>query len=251
MKEDFAFAKEELSRIGIRRIAADFYQQPKKRGNNYFVKSPATTDKTASLALYPSSNRFCDFANGNLSGDCISFVAYIKNINQWTALRILKDYYGLTDSREQNKQEIRRRILVQQEQERKKRQRQQAFKTALFACIDDMKRWASIYRTVIEKRLYEPFSDMWCYCINESQKVGHELDILCAADQGAYRWMKPGSSAGLSSDRPQWLLDTLAILAEDGAFQATESELAEIQTQKDFELLKRQPGKNRICSVTW
>ncbi len=47
------------------------------------------------------------------------------------------------------------------------------------------------------------------------------------------------------------LLDVLAILAEDGAFQATQRELAEIQAQRDFELLERQPGKDRICSIPW
>lgn len=69
MKSDFALAKEKLSQIGIKRVAADFYQEPRRKGSCYFVKSPATHDKTASLAIYPNSNRFCDFANGNLSGD--------------------------------------------------------------------------------------------------------------------------------------------------------------------------------------
>lgn len=78
-----------------------------------------------------------------------------------------------------------------------------------------------------------------------------KLDILCAADQGTYRRMKPDAAAGLSSDRPQWFLDVLTILAEDGAFQATQSELTEIQAQRDFELLERQPEKDRICSIAW
>ena len=45
--------------------------------------------------------------------------------------------------------------------------------------------------------------------------------------------MKPDMAAGLSSDRLQWTLDCLAILAEDGAFLATKSELAEIKAQKN------------------
>jgi len=65
------------------------------------------------------------------------------------------------------------------------------------------------------------------------QKAEYKLDILCAADQGAYRRMKPDMAAGLSSDRLQWTLDCLAILAEDGAFLATKSELAEIKAQKN------------------
>lgn len=85
---------------------------------------------------------------------------------------------------------------------------------------------------------------MWGCCINELQKAEYKLDILCTADQGAYRRMKPDVAAGLSSDRPQWLLDTLAILAEDVAFQATKEEIARIEKQRDFEL-RRQPGERR------
>ena len=92
---------------------------------------------------------------------------------------------------------------------------------------------------------------MWGYRINGLQKAEYKLDILCTADQETYRRMKPDAAAGLSSDRPQWLLDVLEILAENGAFQATQRELAEIQAQRDFELLERQPRKDRICGIPW
>ena len=179
----------------------------------------------------------------------IRFTAAILNINNWEACQYLVQAFSLpislsggTDRRE----EIERRKRERQRQE----ERKQEFKAALSGEIDSLQRWSAIYRTAIEKRLYEPFSDMWGYCINEPQKAEYKLDILCAADQGTYRRMKPDAAAGLSSDRPQWLLDTLAILAEDGAFQATQSELTEIQTQRNFEL-SRQPGKDRICAISW
>ena len=108
----------------------------------HFVKSPATHDKTASLALYPNSNRFTDFSNGNYSGDCIAFVAYVKGCNQWQALKELQAFYGLTDTREKDRQEAQRRIQLQQEQERRKEERRQAFYRALWTQIDDLKRWA-------------------------------------------------------------------------------------------------------------
>ena len=72
---------------------------------------------------------------------------------------------------------------------------------------------------------------MWGYCINELQKAEYKLDVLCAADQGAYRRMKPDTTAGLSPDRPQWLLDTLAILAEDGIFHTKRTD-ADSGTEK-------------------
>lgn len=247
MKSDFITIKQQLP--GIVRVVSDFYQTPRKKGSVFFVKSPATHDKTASLALYPNSNRFTDFANGNHSGDIIGFISYVRGCNNWEALQTLKDFYGLADSREQDRQEAQRRIQLQQEQERKKAERKQAFYRALWAQIDDLKRWEHIYRTSIEKRLYEPFSDEWCYCVNELQKTEHRLDILCAADCREYMRLKPYHE-NLSSDRYKWLLDVLAVLAESGTFTATADELKEIKAQAAFEV-QRKPGAERRCKIEW
>ena len=248
MKLDFITIKQQLP--GIVRVVSDFYAEPKRKGSVYFVKSPATHDKTASLALYPGSNRFTDFANGNLSGDCIAFVAYIKNINQWQALKELQAYYGLTDAREQEKEEARRRIQLQQEQERRKEERRQAFYRALWAQIDDLKRWAVIYSTAIEKAVFEPFSDTWTYCVNELQKTEYRLDILCAADCKAHPRMK-AYHENLPSDRYKWLLDVLAVLAESGTFTATNEELREIKVQAAFEVQRKPGAAVRRCKIEW
>ena len=248
MKLDFITIKQQLP--GIVRVVSDFYAEPKRKGSVYFVKSPATHDKTASLALYPGSNRFTDFANGNLSGDCIAFVAYIKNINQWQALKELQAYYGLTDSREQEKEEARRRIQLQQEQERRREERRQAFYRALWAQIDDLKRWAVIYSTAIEKAVFEPFSDTWTYCVNELQKTEYRLDILCAADCKAHPRMK-AYHENLPSDRYKWLLDVLAVLAESGTFTATNEELREIKVQAAFEVQRKPGAAVRRCKIEW
>jgi hypothetical protein len=249
MKSDFKLAIPDLNRIGIVRVSKDFYTEPKRKGTVFFVRSPAGTDRTASLALFPNSNRFTDFSNANYSGDIIGFVAYVKGCNQWQALKELQAYYGLTDSREQDRQEAQRRILLQQQEERRKEERRQAFYRALWEQIDDLKRWAVIYSTAIEKELFEPFSDEWCYCLNEKQKVEYRLDILCAADCREYMRLKPFHE-DLPSDRYKWLLDCLAVLAEGGAFTATEEELKEIKAQAVFEV-QRKPGVERRCIVEW
>lgn len=249
MKSDFKIAKEELRKIGIVRVSKDFYTEPKRKGTVFFVRSPAGTDRTASLALFPNSNRFTDFSNANYSGDIIGFISYIKGVNNWQALKELQAYYGLTDAREQEKEEARRRIQLQQEQERKKAERRQAFYRALWAQIDDLKRWEGIYRTSIEKAVFEPFSDTWAYCVDELQKTEYRLDILCAADCREYMRLKPYHE-NLSSDRYKWLLDVLAVLAECGAFTATEEELREIKAQAVFEV-QRKPGAERRCGIEW
>lgn len=248
MKEDFQTIKEQLP--GICKIASDFYQQPKKRGSHYFIKSPVSHDKTWSLALYPANNTYCDFAGGNHSGDSISLISYVRGVDNWQALKILKDFYGLSDAREQDKQELRRKIHRQRQQEQEKRQRQQAFKTALFGCIDDLKRWEDIYKAVLKNRLYEPFTDEWAHCVNELHKTGYQIDILCASDCDSYRFMKT-SSGGMPSDYWQWLLDSLVILAECGAFQPTREEIEGITAQRDFELTRKPGGAVRRCEIEW
>ena len=240
MKSDFVLAKEELSRIGIVRICRDFYIEPKRRGRVYMVRSPAGSDKTPSLALYPRNNRFCDFSNGNKSGDCVSFLAYIKNLNQWQALKELRAYYGLTDGQEQEKQEVQRRILLQQQEECRKEERKEAFYKALNGEIDRLKRWENIYKIAIEKTIFEPLSDMWKYCVEELQRVEYQLDILTAADMNTYRRMK--YSDDLPSDRQEWILDSLSVLSSCGTFKTTESEINEI---------KRAAANRRRCKIEW
>lgn len=247
MKEDFETIKAQLP--GILKIASDLYLTPKKRGSHYFIKSPVSHDRTWSLCLYPSSNTYCDFAGGNRNGDSISLISYLRGTDNWTALQTLKDFYGLSDAKEQDKQELRRKIQRQRQQEQEKRQRQQTFKTALFGCTDDLQRWANIYRLALKNRLYEPFSDMWCYIMDELQQTEHKLDILCGSNQSEYRFMKASSDC-IPSDYPQWLLDALSILAECGAFRATEGEIREITAQRNYELT-RKPGAERRCKIEW
>ena len=248
MKSDFITIKQQLP--GIVRVVSDFYQTPRKKGSVFFVKSPATSDRTASLAIYPNSNRFCDFANGNHSGDIIGFVSYVRGCNNWEALQTLKDFYGLADSREQDRQEAQRRIQLQQQEERRKEERRQAFYRALWGEIDRLKRWEYIYRTSIEKTVFEPFSDTWAYCVNELQKTEYWLDILTGADCKAYPRMK-AYHENLPSDRYKWLLDVLAVLAEGGAFTATQEELREIKVQAAFEVQRKPGAAVRRCKIEW
>lgn len=245
-KQDFKTKIEELSRIGITRIVTDFYMGPDSR---FFVKSPKTADKTRSLKLYPNTGRFYDFATST-GGDIIGFIAYLQGCNQWQALQTLSAYYGLSSDRQQDKEEARKRIQRQQAEERKRAARQQAFHNALFGEIDCLKDWLKKYRLVLEKGKIEPFSDLWVYVMNEIQVMECRLDVLTAADMDEYRRMKPNPAQGLPSDRLQWILDCLAILAEVGAFEATREEIGEITAQRDFEL-RRAPGRDRRCKIEW
>lgn len=248
MREDFQEVRAILESYGIdlKRISTDFYERPQKRGAYYFVHSPSGTDKTASLCLYP--NRFVDYSNSNKAGDAIGFVAYIRGISNWEALKIIKTTYGIQVDREVAKEEMHTRIQRQQAEKRLEEERKQAFYMALCGEIERLKRWAVIYSNVIEKTVFEPFSESFVYCVGELQKVNYRLDILTTVDMNTYRRMK--YSDVLASDRPQWLLDVLMILSECGVFQATEDEISEIKAQRDFELT-RAAGEQRRCKIDW
>lgn len=222
MSEIFRLVKENLT---MRAVAEHLGYSVNGSG---FVFSPFGKEKTASCKLYPHS--FYDFSNG-VGGDCIKFTSMVLGVNSWQACQYLVQAFSLPISLSggaDRREEIERRQKKHQQRE----ERKQEFRTALLSEIDSLKCWANIYRTALEKRLYPPFSDMWIYCINELQKAEYKLDILCGADQGAYRRMKPDATTGLFSDRFKWLLDVLDVLAEEEIFQATESELAWIKAQQ-------------------
>ncbi len=239
MREDFQTVKEQLKKIGIIRISNDFYRCPLKKGGIFFVKSPISTDKTASLALYPNTDRFCDFANGNRSGDIIGFVAYVRGCNNWDALQVLKSFYELSDSREPDRERFQQKVQQQREQERKRVERQQDFKTALLGYIEELKERERLYQLAIEKGICMPFSALWCDCKNELQRIEYELNILCATDCDTYRRMKDYAVADeLPSDFYQWLIDVLELLQQKGLFIATREELSQIRKKRVLELKK-------------
>ena len=120
--------------------------------------------------------------NGNLSGDSISFVAYVRGCNNWHALKALQTYYGLMDAKEQDREEMRRRIELQKHEERRRKERKQAFYMALLGEIERLRCLAVIYSTAIEKTVFEPFSESFVYCVGELQKVNYNVEYDPAAD---------------------------------------------------------------------
>lgn len=226
MKEDFDLINEALNNIGIIRVSCDFYEEPKRKGSLFFVKSPATPDKTASLALYQDKNRFVDFANGWESGDIIGFVAYVTGSNQWESLKKLKDFYGLTGSKEMNKEELKRRIQLQKMEKRRQKEREETFRHAL---LDETDRLISIRNSASSAITQcEPLSDAWVYCVNELQRVEYMLDILCGSQNVYQIW--PG--------RSEWILDCLEILKKRGLFIPTKSEMSKLHEKMNHEKKK-------------
>ncbi len=247
MREDFREKIGDLNQIGIVRVCTDFYMQP---NNRLFVKSPISQDKNYSMKLYPATNSFCDFAAGNKGGDIVRLVSYVHNVDNWQALKLLCNFYGLSDDRG-NKKEALQQVKQQQEQERKRTARRHEFSAALFGHINALQQHEQNLKVMIQEHCFEPFTDEWSNIINQLQITQYKLDILSGAVDKEYYRMKPVIDKGISSDRPKWLLDCLAILENDGKFSATEEELTEIKAQQEFELYYREPKRDRECKILW
>lgn len=172
MTENFKDKIPALNHIGIIQVCLEFYEVPDKRG---FVHSPVTKDRTRSLKLYEKTNSFCDFANGNVGGDCIKFVSYVRSISNWEALQLLCEFYGLSDNRKPDKTR-----LQQQEAQRQREKAKKELKKKLWVAeVDRLKEQAGLYEKILDSQHIKPLSDIWCYCKNQEQLLKYRLDVLC------------------------------------------------------------------------
>ncbi len=246
-RENFTVAKRYLEQIGILQISKDFYMIPRKAGVNYVVKSPTSEDKHWSCILYPQTNSFVDFSNAGYGGDIIRFVSYVRGLDNWRSLQLLRDFYELPIGEKGTREDIRRKIQLQKQEEERKEARRQEFFSALLSCIYDLKKQENKLKSVLDS--LELSGDDWITIRSWLSEVTWKLDTLCVASC-RYRRLKSNAFLGLPSDRPKWLLDALDILREEGVFEATDEELKEIQVQKEFET-QREPGRDRRCRVEW
>mgnify|MGYP002072974450 CR=1 FL=1 len=228
MSEIFREVRENLT---MQQLAIHFRYVPNHAG---FIRSPFKEERTASCKLYEHS--FYDFST-NQGGDLIMFTAAVLGLDNWKSAQYLAETFHLPISLASSRDNIRQRQRRQQEQQHKQ-ERQREFREAWLREVKKLKAWERIYTEALERQVFPPFSDLRCFSIKRLQEVSYKLDILCAADEEMYRRMKPDEKRNIPSDRPQWLLDTLEILAEDEEFFATEQELNQIERQRKLELQK-------------
>ena len=178
MKSDFVQLKAELTAagIGILDVCRDFYMDPIKRGCRYWVKSPCNEDKHPSLALWPDSNTFTDFSNGNYGGDMIGFISYVKGINAWQAIGVLRERYGLSTS-PTDAQDRHREVAIEKEKEQALKTKRDAYRRAWNEEVEKQKRLEERIDNLLS--IAEPMSDTWCRLIDYGQSVSYWLDYTC------------------------------------------------------------------------
>ena len=181
MRSDFAELKAELSAagIGILDICRSLYMDPVKRGSRWWVKSPCNKDSYPSLALWPDTNAFTDFSNGNYGGDMIGFVAYVKGINAWQAMGVLREHYRLSTALTDTQDRCR---MIDQERTRQRKE-QRAEEARKIAWVREVERLKGLERRILEViQLSQPLDDVWCGLTNRLQYVRYRLDQLCGID---------------------------------------------------------------------
>lgn len=165
MKEDFESVK---AQVRIEDVARHLLGEPVRGMYRY------PDERTASIKIYPNSQTFYDFGRGT-GGDCIRLWSYICHVNNWTALLQIKSMYGIGDV--QNRENTKERIR-QQEKAREAAQRAEMERKA--AWRDEVDFWKCISRACDRvTQSSEPFSDNWCWAINQKQIAEYRLDFLC------------------------------------------------------------------------
>lgn len=239
MEKDFEEIREQVEILDL----AQCLMKRGKRPTLFYYPN----EKTPSIRIYEDTRSFYDFGR-TVGGDCIKLYSHIKKCNQWTAVQEIRELYNI--GKEPNKEDVREKIQRQKMERKRKQQREQEFKMAWRKEVEFLKWWEEVCKQALKERRFPPFSESQASLVAELQKVSYKLDVLCAVNQKDYQRLKPEAQRGFSSDRPQWLLDILLILKEDGLFAATQEELEEIQAQREFER-NRTPGVDRKFRITW
>ena len=142
-----------------------------KQGHLY--KFPS--ERTASIRIYSATQSFYDFGRG-CGGDVIRLWSHVRGVDSWTALKQIREWFGLNTpdkahSRDlRRKQEEARRQQIEAKKQEKKRWRME---------VDTLKSECQLYQAILEGEHCRPLSWMWCTCQNRLTAARGLLDLLC------------------------------------------------------------------------
>lgn len=164
-REDFKAVAQQVS---IESVASYLLE---KQGHLY--RFPG--ERTASIRIYPATQSFYDFGRG-CGGDVIRLWAHVRGVDSWTALKQIRECFGLNTPDKQHsrdlirKQEEARRQQIEAKKQEKKRWRME---------VDTLKSECQLYQAILECEHCKPLSWLWCTCKNRLTTVEGKLDLLC------------------------------------------------------------------------
>lgn len=165
MREDFEAVKRI---VRIEDLAVYLLGQPVRKMFRY------PGEKTASIKIYPKTQSFFDYGRAT-GGDCVKLWSHVHQCDSWTALKQIRALYGIENV--QDKENIKQRIR-QQERAREAAKRAEAERREHWRSeVNFWKKISEACEGIIGRS--KPFSDAWCFAVNERQVAEHKLDCLC------------------------------------------------------------------------
>lgn len=131
-------------------------------------------EKTPSIKIYAGTQSFYDFGRAT-GGDCIKLWSRVRQCDSWTALKAIRNLYGLSD--EPDRENIKERIRQQERAREAAKQAENKRKADWRSEVDFWKKILESCNAIIRRSA--EFSDEWTYCMNLRQIVDYRLDYLC------------------------------------------------------------------------
>lgn len=164
-KEDFELIRQQIN------IEAVANHLMKKQGKNYIFPS----EKSASVRIYPETQSFYDFGRA-IGGDEIRLWSHVRDVDSWTALRQIRETFGLNTPNRKNSRDL----IRQQEQARQKQQQaEKDAKRRWRLQVEALQRECEFYQDILDSGHCEPLSWLWCICRNRLTTAEGQLDLLC------------------------------------------------------------------------
>ena len=164
-REYFETIKQQIS---IEQVA-DYLMQ--RQGKNYIYPG----EKSASVRLYQNTQSFYDFGRA-CGGDEIRLWSHVRGVDSWTALKQIRECFGLnTPDKQHSRDLIRKQEEARRRQQEAKKQKQERW----IRQVDKLKAEAEQLSGILSAGHCKPLSWLWCVCQNRLTTVNIQLDLLC------------------------------------------------------------------------
>lgn len=164
-REDFDLIRQQ---INIETVA-DYLMQ--KQGRMYIYPG----EKTASICIYAETQSFYDFGRCT-GGDVIRLWSHVRGVDSWTALRQIRETFGLNTPNRKNSRDL----IRQQEQARQKQQQaEKDAKRRWRLQVEALQGECELCQGILDSGHCEPLSWLWCICQNRLTSASGKADLLC------------------------------------------------------------------------
>lgn len=151
---------------------ARYLLKPGQKPNIFYYPG----EKTASIKVYPETGSFFDFGR-YVGGDCIRLWNHVCQVDAWTAAQSIAAVWGL--NLEQAGKITAGEIKQYQQAKMEARQVRKQVWRRWRNEVDLLQMREKFYADLLQSPHVKPFSEPWCWAINDLQIVRYKLDVLC------------------------------------------------------------------------